>query len=66
MDYVKLPIKPTKELLELIAVQKWPEDWDNGKQVQKELGLEIVPPNSEMEMAAGVYVKIVNFLLNAS
>lgn len=34
---------------------KFPEDWEVGKAIQRELGLEVVPPVTECEIGAGAW-----------
>lgn len=42
-------------LLHLGTVAKWPEDKDRGKKLQRELGLDAIPPKSECESGAGLW-----------
>jgi hypothetical protein len=61
-DCLPLPIKPSKDLILAIVLKRWPETWEEGKKLQRELGLEIIPPNAECEEAAGVYLQIIQTL----
>lgn len=56
--YVLMPKTPTKEMLEVIYNGKWPEDWEAGKLVQREKGLNVVPPVTELEIACGQYLRL--------
>lgn len=53
-----MPADPTSELLGIICVEQWPADWERGKDAQRRLGLSVVPPNTEMEIAAGQYLRL--------
>lgn len=37
---------------------KFPEDWERGKGLQRELGLAVIPPKSECEIGAGLWDRI--------
>lgn len=39
---------------------KYPEDWVRGKHMQRELGLDVIPPKSEVESGAGLWDRITN------
>ena len=36
----------------------WSRDWHRGKRAQAELGLDLVPPNTECELGAGFWDRI--------
>ena len=58
--YVLMPIKPTKEIINVIAYSRYPEDWERGKRLQHEmLDVEIVSPICECEIAAGQYERLI-------
>jgi len=60
--FVLLPIKPTKEIIELLAFDNWPEDYDEGIRVKKIYGHDVVPPVCECEIAAGKYSRLIKLL----
>ncbi len=37
----------------------WPEDWEEGKRIQAERGLETVPPKTECEIGAGWWHRVI-------
>lgn len=45
-------------LLHLDFAAKWPEDNNIGKKLQREMGLDAIPPKSECEGGAGVWSRI--------
>lgn len=45
-------------LLCLSRASKWPEDHDLGNELQREMGLDAIPPKSECESGAGVWHRI--------
>jgi hypothetical protein len=49
---------PPFVLLHLDHAAKWPEDNNLGKKLQRELGLDKIPPKSECEGGAGVWHRI--------
>jgi hypothetical protein len=58
--YLRLPVIPTRGSLEaLLGCGQWPSDWERGKVLQRALGFDVVPAQSEYEMAAGVYSRLV-------
>lgn len=57
--FVTLPVEPTKKILEAIVVEEYPEDYEIGKETQRRLGLGVVPPNAEMEVACGKYDRMI-------
>ncbi len=57
--FVTLPVEPTKEILKCLVVEKYPEDHEAGKEAQRRLGLDVIPPNAEMEAAYGKYSRMV-------
>ena len=59
---IELPEEPTKEILIILAVHEYPDDHEAGKDGQRRLGLDVIPPNAEMEMAYGKYKRLVNYL----
>jgi len=57
--FVLMPIEPTREILEAIVIHDWPNDSTAGHELQQKRGLDLVPPNSEMECAVGQYARII-------
>lgn len=53
---------PPFVLLHLGTVAKWPEDSSRGKELQRKLGLDAIPPKSECECGAGLWDRILNGL----
>jgi|GEM_PF-4670404 len=51
-------------LLHLGTVGKWPEDSERGKALQREHGLDAIPPKSECEVGAGLWSRIRCGLVN--
>lgn len=49
-------------LLHLGTVAKWPEDSNRGKELQRKLGLDVIPPKSECECGAGLWDRILRGL----
>lgn len=49
---------PPFVLLHLSTASKWPEDSNRGKELQRKLGLGVIPPKSECECGAGVWDRI--------
>lgn len=45
-------------LLHLGTVAKFPDDWNRGKKLQREHGLEVIPPKTECELGAGLWERI--------
>lgn len=60
-DVPEMP--PPWVLLFLSCGQKWPEDNNLGKLLQRKLGLDAIPPKSECEGGAGVWYRIRQGLL---
>jgi hypothetical protein len=54
---------PSWILLFLNRVASWPQDNNLGKQLQRKLGLNAIPPKSECEGGAGVWYRIRQGLL---
>lgn len=54
----KLP--STTGLWSLSARGSWPEDWERGKAMQRELSMERIPYKAEYELAAGFWDRITN------
>jgi len=55
-----LPDLPTPDvLLTLSHSAKYPEDWNTGKRLQRERGLDVVPPKTECELGAGWWHRVV-------
>lgn len=63
--YILIPIIPTVEALEALAISRWPEDWEAGKLLQQQYGCKLVPPNAEIEEAVGKYQRLITALQNA-
>lgn len=55
-DAPELP--PPFVLLHLGKVAKWPEDSKRGKELQRQHGLDAIPPKSECECGAGLWDRI--------
>lgn len=55
---------PPFVLLHLGSVSKWPEDSNRGKELQRKMGLAVIPPKSECECGAGVWDRIMRGLAN--
>lgn len=60
--FVLIPIVPTKKILQILLIEIWPEDWENGKWLQSQLGLEVIGPCTEAELMAGQYLRLINHL----
>lgn len=45
-------------LKEISYAARHPQDWETGNKIQRELGFERVPPVSECESGAGLWVRI--------
>jgi hypothetical protein len=56
---VALPRIPTAEMLSVIRNEEWPADWDSGKRLQREVGLDVVAPECSTEVAAGQYLRLI-------
>ncbi len=61
---VELPENPTKEILSILAKVdvEFEEQLEMAKNEQNRLGLKVVPPNFELEIAAGIYRRLYNYL----
>lgn len=55
-----VPVEPTAEMLAPIVRNKWPEDWDAGKQLQRLRGPDVVCYNTETECAVGQYARMLD------
>lgn len=53
-----VPMVPTVEMLAVIRNEQYPEDWERGKVLQRRLGLDVVPPETNIEIAAGQYERL--------
>jgi hypothetical protein len=56
--YRIVPVEPTREMLAVIVYDEYPEDWDAGKIAQRRLGLSVIPPKTEFEIAYGQYRRL--------
>ena len=56
--YVLMPIVPTLEMLRVIRNPEWPLDFEAGKDYQRQHGLDIVPPECNIEVACGQYIRL--------
>ena len=45
-------------LLHLGSAAKYPDDWKRGKELQREHGLHVIPPQTECELGAGLWDRI--------
>ncbi len=52
----KLP--PPDVLKWLSSAGEWPGDWERGKDMQRELGREVIPAKTECEQGAGFWDRI--------
>ena len=55
-EWPKLP--PPNVLKWLSSAGTWPDDWERGKIMQRELGLDAIPPKTECEQGAGFWDRI--------
>ncbi len=55
-DWPRLP--PPDVLKWLSSAGTWPDDRNRGAAMQRELGLDIIPPKSECEQGAGFWDRI--------
>lgn len=54
-----LPEIPSSRVLHILShAAKWPEDHNAGKIIQREVGLNAIPPVSECEGGAGVWQRL--------
>ncbi len=56
--YVLMPEVPTLAMLRVIRNSEWPLDFNIGKAYQQQHGLEVVPPECNIEVACGQYVRL--------
>ena len=49
---------PPFVLVHLGSAAKYPEDWQRGKELQREHGLDVIPPKTECELGAGLWDRI--------
>ncbi len=55
-----LPDLPPPLILTVLShAAKFPGDWNEGKRIQRERGLEVVPPVTECEMGAGFWHRVI-------
>lgn len=45
-------------LMHLGTIAKYPDDWERGKELQREHGLSVIPPKHECEGGAGLWERI--------
>jgi hypothetical protein len=55
-DVPEMP--PAWILLFLSRAAKWPEDYNFGKILRREMGFDVIPPKSECECGAGIWHRI--------
>ncbi len=53
-----VPRIPTPDMLEAIRSKRWPDDWNVGKQKQREWGMAVVAPECNTEIAVGQYLRM--------
>jgi hypothetical protein len=54
--FKELPEVPPVEAQSLLhEFSTWPRDWERGKKMQRQHGIEAVPPNTECECGAGLW-----------
>lgn len=56
-EAVVVPKVLTREIVDVIARDIWPDDYNAGKKVQRAVGLHVVPPKTEHETACGQYLR---------
>jgi len=55
-----LPELPDPLVLSVLShCAKFPEDWNEGNRIQRERGLDAVPPNTECEKGAGYWHRVI-------
>jgi hypothetical protein len=59
-------IPPARVLLSLSTSSRWPEDWNKGKELQRQHGLVAIPPKTECESGAGAWFRIRAGLLQST
>jgi hypothetical protein len=42
------------------SAAKFPDDWEMGKEMQNEVGLDAIPPTTECELGAGLWHRMVH------
>jgi hypothetical protein len=52
-------VPPPLVLRTLSHAAKFSGDWEEGKRIQRERGLDVVPPNTECEMGAGWWHRVI-------
>ncbi len=58
------PELPSPRLLDFLSSgASWPGDWEQGNQMQRDAGLDAIPPVSECERGAGLWFRIRRGLL---
>jgi hypothetical protein len=55
-DKAKMP--SSRVLMYLSRGSRWPDDWNVGKRLQREMGLDVIPPKTECECGAGVWYRV--------
>ena len=50
----------TPEMVSALASDLWPEDWETGNHEQKRLGLDVIPPICEAEVAVGKWLRVID------
>src|SRR5690349_6742779 len=58
------PEVPSPLVLSVLGgIAEFKEDWDEGKRIQRERGLHVVPPKTECEMGAGWWHRVMRPVL---
>lgn len=52
-------VPPPLVLNTLSQAGDFSKDWNEGKRIQRERGLEVVPPNTECEIGAGFWHRVI-------
>jgi hypothetical protein len=52
-------VPPPMVLISLGTIGTFPDDYNEGKRIQRERGLEIVPPKTECEIGAGFWHRVI-------
>lgn len=52
-------VPPSGVLKTLGSIGKFPEDYTEGKRIQRERGLDVVPPVTECEIGAGFWHRVI-------
>lgn len=58
LNYAKMPLVPSKQMLAVIARGEFPEDWERGKRAQNALSSREIPFKTEYEIAYGQYERL--------